>query len=122
MGVVSPVPFITRLYMLWSLLLPPHTAAANLIGNIVLTIHKNSCLKDVLDSNSSCKHAVFMLILVCFHVHSNEFVLAYEAFLCYKKMSQSVERPALSLKTLSLSLPVNILNPKARVFCLLQQC
>lgn len=122
MGVGSSVPFITRLYMLWSLLLPLYTAAANLIGDIVLTTLKNSCLKDALDSDSSCKHAVFVLFLFCFHVHSNEFVLAHEAFLCYKKKSPSVERPALSPTTVPLSPPVNILNPKARLFCLLQQC
>lgn len=85
MGVGSPVPFMTRLCTLCSPSLPPYTAAGNLTGDIVLTTHKNSCLEDVLDSNSSCKHAVLVFFLFRFHVHSNEFVLAYEAFLCYKK-------------------------------------
>lgn len=45
MGVGSPVPFITRLYMLWSLLLSHQTAAANLIEDIVLTTHKKAVWK-----------------------------------------------------------------------------
>lgn len=110
---------MTRLRTLCSPLLPPYTAAGNLTGDIVLTTHKNSCLKDVLDSNSSCKHAVLVFFLFCFHVHSNEFLLACEAFLCYKKQSQSVERPALSPTTLSLSFPVTSSTQEQNpsVFC-----
>lgn len=112
MGIESPVLFITRFYMLWSLLLPLYTAAANLAGDIMLTIHKNSWLKDVLDSYSSCKYAVFVIFLFYFHVHSNQFVLACESSLCYKKKSWSVEQPALSPQGF-LYLPVKILNLKA---------
>lgn len=42
MGIESPVLFITGFYMLWSLLLPLYTTEANLTGDIMLTIHKNS--------------------------------------------------------------------------------
>lgn len=97
----------------------------NLIGDIMLTIHKNSWLKDVLDSYTSCKYAVFVIFLFYFHVHSNQFVLACESFLCYKKKSWSVERPALSPQCFHY-LPVNILNLKASLlssaFCHSTNC
>lgn len=118
MGIESPVLFITGFYMLWSLLLPLYTTEANLTGDIMLTIHKNSWLKDVLDSYSSCKYAVFVIFLFYFHVHSNQFVLACESSLCYKKKSWSVELPALSPQGFHY-LPVKILSLK--VFCLLRQ-
>lgn len=98
-----------------------YTTAAHLIGRIVLTAHKNSCLKDVSDSNSSCKHVGVMYFLVRFHAHSKKFVLAHESLplLPKRKKSQSVKRHALSSTTLSLSLPVNILNQTqdSSVFC-----
>lgn len=118
MGIESPVLFITGFYMLCSLLLPLYTTEANLTGDIMLTIHKNSWLKDVLDSYSSCKYAVFVIFLFYFHVHSNQFVLACESSLCYRKKSWSVELPALSPQGFHY-LPVKILNLK--VFCLLRQ-
>lgn len=104
------------------LVLPPCTAAANLVGDVALTAHKNSCVKDDFESNCSCKDPAFIYFLVCFHFYRSEFVLAYEAFLCYKKTKKdTVKSPALPPITLPLFLP-NTLVPEARVFCLLLQC